>query len=223
MSQTNGVDCDDYKCLHLINESRNRNIQKKKRKKGFFSFVLISYSANDFFVVVVRSTVTSTYFFFFFLTVLQNNAQNDNCSTLFKLDYNVVEITNVAGELSSHYPGIILVPENEKQQPTTLSNMSNFCGFFNPSCSTAGPSSQRAQQETIYESSFDAVRLKELIIKARFARSRTRFPVPVILYKGKYVCRSSTLSGGPEMYTRTSFNYFFNGTPTKSTETDESE
>lgn len=37
-------------------------------------------------------------------------------------------------------------------------------------------------------------KLKDLISKARVARCRARFPVPVIMYKNKYICRSSTLS-----------------------------
>lgn len=42
-------------------------------------------------------------------------------------------------------------------------------------------------------------------------RCRARFPLPIILYKGKYICRSATLSGGPEIYTRSGFDYLFCG------------
>lgn len=35
--------------------------------------------------------------------------------------------------------------------------------------------------------------------------------MPIILYRGKYVCRSATLSGGPEIFSRTGFDYFFSG------------
>ena len=35
--------------------------------------------------------------------------------------------------------------------------------------------------------------------------------MPIILYRGKYICRSATLSGGPEIYTRSGFDYFFAG------------
>lgn len=38
-------------------------------------------------------------------------------------------------------------------------------------------------------------------------RCRARFPVPVILYKGKYICRSATLSGGAEIYGRSGLDY----------------
>lgn len=132
----------------------------------------------------------------------------EKCLYLFKLDYNTVEISNHAGELSAHYPHIIVIPENEKQK---IDSFTPPPTFGTPATNNA--STQRTQQQTIYENSFDAVKLRELINKSRFARSRTRFPVPVILYKNKYVCRSSTLSCGPEMYTRSGINYFFNGTP----------
>ena len=47
---------------------------------------------------------------------------------------------------------------------------------------------------------------------ARFARCRSRFSLPVILYKGRHVCRSATLSGGPEIYGRSGLEYLFQGT-----------
>lgn len=42
-------------------------------------------------------------------------------------------------------------------------------------------------------------------------RCRLRFPIPVIRYKSKYVCRSATLSGMPEVYGRSGINYVFYG------------
>lgn len=152
----------------------------------------------------------------------------EKCKALFELDYNTVEINNHAGELSSHYPSLIMIPENEKpksnglgstmqsasvsngsQTPPSVSTASTL-GWPNINAATTNASTQRKQQQTIYENSYDSTKLRDLMNKARFARSRTRFPVPVILYKGKFVCRSSTLSCGPELYTRSSFNYFFN-------------
>lgn len=44
-----------------------------------------------------------------------------------------------------------------------------------------------------------------------YFRCRARFPLPVILFRGKYICRSATLSGGPEIYTRSGFDYLFCG------------
>ncbi|XP_055317855.1 myotubularin-related protein 14 isoform X3 [Sitodiplosis mosellana] len=163
-----------------------------------------------------------------------NNDVMEKCLSLFQLDYNTVEISNRAGELSSHYPSLIVIPENEKQKPNGLSSTIQSCstttsngsltpplssaassvfGISNISVASSNASSQRTQQQTIYENSYEPNKLRDLINKARFARSRTRFPVPVILYKGKFVCRSSTLSCGPELYTRSSFNYLFNTGP----------
>lgn len=47
-------------------------------------------------------------------------------------------------------------------------------------------------------------------------RCRARFPLPIILYRGKYICRSATLSGGPEIYTRSGFDYLFCGVDSSS-------
>ncbi|KAK7083874.1 Myotubularin-related protein 14 [Halocaridina rubra] len=64
----------------------------------------------------------------------------------------------------------------------------------------------------------NAVKLRELILKAKFARCRARFPVPVILYKGNYISRSATLSGGPEMYGRSGIEYLFAASASNKTE-----
>ncbi|XP_054919846.1 phosphatidylinositol-3,5-bisphosphate 3-phosphatase MTMR14-like isoform X2 [Dermacentor andersoni] len=48
-----------------------------------------------------------------------------------------------------------------------------------------------------------AKELRQHMEKARVARARTRFVVPVILYDGKHICRSATLSGGMEIFGRT--------------------
>lgn len=45
-------------------------------------------------------------------------------------------------------------------------------------------------------------------------RCRARFPVPVILYKGKYICRSATISGGYEIFGRLGIDYLVNGQDT---------
>lgn len=202
----------------------------KLQKKIFFMYLLIIhiqekiYSLTHLLLMLIHLLHVLFY-------GLQNNEVMERCLNLFKLDYNTVEISNRSGELSSHYPSLIVIPENEKQKlngcfsnifnnsTSTISGstmQSSSTSTLTPSLSSAtssvsnSSSTQRTQQQTIYENSFDSVRLRELMNKARFARSRTRFPTPVILYKGKFVCRSSTLSGGPELYTRTSFNYLFN-------------
>ncbi|KAK8741681.1 hypothetical protein OTU49_002339 [Cherax quadricarinatus] len=68
------------------------------------------------------------------------------------------------------------------------------------------------------EAQSDGTRLREFILKAKFARCRARFPVPAILYKGNYICRSATLSGGPEMYGRSGMEYLF---PTATSKADD--
>ncbi|XP_027629051.1 myotubularin-related protein 14 isoform X1 [Tupaia chinensis] len=43
------------------------------------------------------------------------------------------------------------------------------------------------------------------------ARCRGRFVCPVILFKGKHICRSATLAGWGELYGRSGYNYIFSG------------
>ena len=74
-----------------------------------------------------------------------------------KSDYSVVEITNALGELSSHYPSTILIPEYENRSFSQASSMYNSQLLPN-------------RQQTIYESTYDANKLRDLINKARFAR-----------------------------------------------------
>ncbi|CAH1782584.1 unnamed protein product [Owenia fusiformis] len=107
----------------------------------------------------------------------------DNCLKLFGKDYKYSVIDNINGELCSHYPAKIVLLE------------------YASTC----------QNNERVESLYDLPRLKELFTKARFARCRARFVVPVILINGKHICRSATLSGGAELYGRTSFDFFFTG------------
>lgn len=55
----------------------------------------------------------------------------------------------------------------------------------------------------------DTERLRNLILKAKYARARCRFPAPVILFNNKYICRSATLSHCIEIYSRQSYASFF--------------
>lgn len=114
------------------------------------------------------------------------------CAQLMRLDYDIVEIPNTNGDLSAHYPGTLLIPDRELK-----SDSDN-----NPHSTSAPPTRRR----------IDADDLRKKMTNARTARCRARFPVPVILYKGKKVCRSSTLSGSPEIYGRSSLR-FINGDP----------
>ncbi|CAC5381659.1 MTMR14 [Mytilus coruscus] len=61
------------------------------------------------------------------------------------------------------------------------------------------------------ESVYDTTQMRELIKQARYARCRSRFAVPVIMYEGKHVCRSATLASGAEMYGRSGLDFLFSG------------
>ncbi|KAH8371562.1 hypothetical protein KR093_008033 [Drosophila rubida] len=91
---------------------------------------------------------------------------------------------------------------------------------------------QPSQQNTIYEDQYDVQRVRELVTMAKYARCRQRFVVPVIMYRGKYICRSATLSVMPETYGRKVVDYAYdclsgnyaapNGEDNESDSTDES-
>uniref|UniRef100_A0A182WGQ2 Uncharacterized protein n=1 Tax=Anopheles minimus TaxID=112268 RepID=A0A182WGQ2_9DIPT len=153
------------------------------------------------------------------------------CNVLLQQDYSVIEISNTTGELSSHYPSTLLIPEYEYKNLSSSSGnntqapaggSSNGFASINDFLTRSGPTAQHPTpqqqpsapstgpgQQTIYETTYDGNKLRDLINKARFARCRARFPLPVILYKGKYICRSATLSGGPEIYGRSGLDYLF--------------
>lgn len=79
-----------------------------------------------------------------------------------KQDYSVVEITNATGELSNHYPSSVLIPEYEIRNLNQANSLHSSNGL---------PSQQQTpRQQTIYESTYDANKLRDLINKARFAR-----------------------------------------------------
>lgn len=68
---------------------------------------------------------------------------------------------------------------------------------------------QQTQQNTIYEDQYDIQRMRELVTMAKYARCRQRFAVPVIMFRGKYICRSATLSVMPETYGRKVVDYAY--------------
>ncbi|XP_023296814.2 myotubularin-related protein 14 [Lucilia cuprina] len=68
---------------------------------------------------------------------------------------------------------------------------------------------------TIYEDLYDISKIRELITMAKYARCRQRFAIPVIMYRGKYICRSATISVNAETYGRKVVDYAYdclNGT-----------
>lgn len=108
------------------------------------------------------------------------------CLALFGKDYKYSVILNSNGELCGHYPGKLVI----------LEYMLGAEGL---------------EEREHVESMYDVTKLRELMCRSRFARCRERFVMPVILCDGKHICRSSTLSGGPEIYGRSGFNYLFSG------------
>ncbi|XP_077496905.1 phosphatidylinositol-3,5-bisphosphate 3-phosphatase MTMR14-like isoform X1 [Amblyomma americanum] len=110
------------------------------------------------------------------------------CEALFAKDYVVKVIENEQGSMSSTYPNKIFLLEH----PISGQNSDS-----SPRPG-GGPGSLPDVQD-----------LREQIQKARIARCRTRFPVPVILYEGKHICRSATLAGGAEIYSRSGFDFLF--------------
>uniref|UniRef100_A0A0K8UX90 Myotubularin-related protein 14 n=1 Tax=Bactrocera latifrons TaxID=174628 RepID=A0A0K8UX90_BACLA len=68
------------------------------------------------------------------------------------------------------------------------------------------------KQRTIYEEMYDANRIRDLIIRARYARCRQRFVAPVIYFRGQYICRSATVSVVQETYSRYAYDYITSGT-----------
>ncbi|XP_062356481.1 myotubularin-related protein 14 isoform X5 [Cinclus cinclus] len=106
------------------------------------------------------------------------------CLELFGRDYRYSVIPNVHGEICAHYPRHIVLLERD-----------------------AGAS----RDSNLYESSVQVGKLQDLINRSKMARCRGRFVCPVILYKGKHICRSATLAGWGELYGRTGYNYIFSG------------
>ncbi|XP_069499343.1 phosphatidylinositol-3,5-bisphosphate 3-phosphatase MTMR14 isoform X2 [Ambystoma mexicanum] len=105
------------------------------------------------------------------------------CLDLFSRDYCYSLILNENGELCGHYPRLIVFLEYE----STVHDKDPF------------------------ESTVHVSKLQDLVNRSKMARCRGRFVCPVILYKGKHICRSATLAGWGELYGRTGYNYIFSG------------
>ncbi|KAM6325528.1 phosphatidylinositol-3,5-bisphosphate 3-phosphatase MTMR14 isoform 4-T4 [Podargus strigoides] len=104
------------------------------------------------------------------------------CLELFGRDYRYSVIPNAHGEVCAHYPRHIVLLERDVG---------------------AG--------RDPFESTVQVGKLQDLINRSKMARCRGRFVCPVILYKGKHICRSATLAGWGELYGRTGYNYIFSG------------
>ncbi|XP_055952676.1 myotubularin-related protein 14-like [Argiope bruennichi] len=126
----------------------------------------------------------------------QNYEIHRKCEELFEKDYIYCKIENEKGSLSANYPSQIIVPTEERSFSSKDSDSSKGAPYS--------------------ASSFDASKFKEIANKSNLARCRTRFPVPVILYKGKFVCRSATLACGGEMLWRDMSVCIFNTSTSES-------
>jgi len=124
------------------------------------------------------------------------------CMLLAAFDYEYFTIDNSGGDLCAHYPSYLIILEHDK-----FRNSKN--------CDTSMTS--LCVMENTYESIHFRNKLIKLMTHSRFARCRSRFPVPVILYKGRHVCRSSTLSSGAEMFGRAGLDFLLSSVASGST------
>ncbi|XP_054168394.1 myotubularin-related protein 14-like [Oppia nitens] len=144
------------------------------------------------------------------------------CVKLFAKDYDDLEIiNNDNGELASSYPSKIIIPHIYDMNNANSDNWDEVDSHVSPikRCNTltndtnghtiAMPSSNGTNGTSHANRRLDVNKLKDLISRARVARCRARFPIPVILCNNKYICRSATLSGGPEIYGRSGLDFLF--------------
>ena len=116
------------------------------------------------------------------------------CFELCSRDNVCTILRNCKGELCSTYPGKLIIPIRQKSENTTDSLM---------------------DQNNVTNQEFH-----DLVMKGKFARTRERFPIPVLLVGDKFVCRSSTLARSPEIYTRRGLQYLTQGESTAQSEGD---
>ena len=116
------------------------------------------------------------------------------CFELCNRDNVCTTLRNAKGMLCSTYPGKMIIPIKQRSEDTADGLL---------------------EQTSVVSPEFH-----DLVIKGRFARTRGRFPVPVLLIGGKFVCRSSTLARSPEIYTRTGYQYLMQGEATSQVEND---
>ena len=103
------------------------------------------------------------------------------CNELFKLDYEYSIIDNADGQFCSSYPLDIVVLERER-----VASSGDSLG--------SGGDNRTAASKTVPPPLNSADDLRARFQRGRFGRVRGRFPVPVIIWNGKNICRSSTIS-----------------------------
>ena len=90
----------------------------------------------------------------------QSESVMEKVVDLFRLDYQADILSNLGGELGSNYPSRMVLL----------------------SAAPAGGGGSPA-------AAIDSARLHRLALVARMARCRGRFPIGVILYRGRHICR----------------------------------
>lgn len=133
----------------------------------------------------------------------------EKCCKLFQKDYpDSVFVNNQNGSITTSYPSIIIIPQATAGPPSAMTSEDN--NHLRKTCHKVSSGESRGADEKENRSPpLEVSRLRELMVKARVARCRGRFPVPVIILGEKYICRSATLSGGPEIYGRSGFDLLF--------------
>eukprot|EP00038_Savillea_parva_P019844 m.29248 g.29248 ORF g.29248 m.29248 type:complete len:718 (-) comp4578_c0_seq2:2096-4249(-) len=112
------------------------------------------------------------------------------CLALFNRDTVCEVVPNTDGSLCAHYPPNIIVPTSSLNKDSE-----EACGNTN---------SEKMNADTLHD----------LFTDARFARTRSRFVCPVILHRGKWICRSATLARQVEITARqagNSLSEFYSG------------
>ena len=127
-------------------------------------------------------------------------------------NYVLQVVSNSNGELSTNYPSSLVVLVGDKHSgengETAASNgslpLSLSASVLGGTATTNGSSGQADTNSVASNSTpcmtassivdgFNPVhelpKIKDLCSKARYARCRARFPVPVILYNNKHICR----------------------------------
>ncbi|XP_050426200.1 myotubularin-related protein 14 isoform X1 [Adelges cooleyi] len=141
----------------------------------------------------------------------------DKCLNLLRLDYKFMIIDNSKGRINEQYPHKIPIIQHERyprgprndRSSSSSDDVSPMGACSRKRNSLGAPSSSNHSSPEPYARSqsprhspkkttdaigTDIVSIDTLINEAKFARCRNRFVVPVILYQGKYICRSSTIA-----------------------------
>ena len=117
-------------------------------------------------------------------------------------------VSNSNGELSTNYPSSLVVLVGDKHSgendETTASNgglpfslstsvlasaSTNGNGQTDTNSVASNSTSMTASSIDGFNPAHELPKIKDLCSKARYARCRARFPVPVILYNNKHICR----------------------------------